>query len=138
MCKIKAQNLFYCTSSCRSWYIKNLSACFYHRRFFLQLNFCLQQTLFSVTETFFFDSNKFLWNTMCFSTRNLDKNMFLWWKIVFWRKFFLWQLFFSCRKLFLWHQLFFCDKSLLLLNFFCFFSVTCFCHRILWHFVCDI
>ena len=49
--------------------------------FFSDRNFCRWEKTFSLTETFF------LWQ-MCFSDGILDRNLFLWWKLVFERKFF--------------------------------------------------
>ena len=72
--------------------------------FFCDRNFCLWQNCFSVIIVFFCDRTFFSVIEMCFSGKNFDRKLFLWWKFVLWRTFFLWQKSLSDRNLYLWHK----------------------------------
>ena len=108
------------------------------KAFIFDRNFCLWQNkfcdrnFFSVTETFFLWQKHFPSSMLkiCFSDGNLDRNLFLWWKLVSWGRFFSGRIFCLTETCFCDIN-FFCDRNLFPSQFFSSLTVSCFCDQTL-------
>ena len=105
-CSVKVRNVRYCMNLRQKGLNPIMSTklftlyTFYHRWYqyyilgsyqlasvteaiFCERNFFLWQKLLCLTENFFCDRNFFSVTEVCFSDKNLERNLFLWWKLVF-------------------------------------------------------